>query len=70
MASSDKTSVDLSAAMIVDPVALADWLVIAPLILCVSLGAMLVMVRKDTNLQPYLCINFIIALYGVYPSQH
>ncbi len=32
MASSDKTSVDISAAMIVEPVALADWLVIAPLV--------------------------------------
>ena len=62
MASSDKTSVDLSAAMIVDPVALADWLVIAPLILCVSLGALLVMVRKDTNLQPILAIPGLVLL--------
>lgn len=26
--------------------------------------------RSHTNLQPYLCIHFIIALFGIYPSQH
>lgn len=26
--------------------------------------------RSHTNLMPYLCINFIIALYGIYPSRH
>ena len=25
--------------------------------------------QPHTNMQPYLCINFIISLYGVYPSQ-
>lgn len=25
--------------------------------------------RSHTNLQPYLCINFIIALFGIYPSR-
>lgn len=25
--------------------------------------------QPHTNLQPFLCINFIIALYGIYPSQ-
>ena len=26
--------------------------------------------RSHTNLMPFLCINFIIALIGIYPSQH
>lgn len=26
--------------------------------------------RSHTNLQPYLCIHFIIALVGIYPSRH
>jgi microcystin-dependent protein len=26
--------------------------------------------RSHTNLQPYLCLHFIIALFGIYPSRH
>ena len=26
--------------------------------------------RSHTNLQPFLCINFIISLVGIYPSRH
>lgn len=26
--------------------------------------------RSHSNLQPYLCINYIIALFGIYPSKH
>ena len=26
--------------------------------------------QPHDNIQPYLCINFIIALYGIYPSQN
>ena len=26
--------------------------------------------RSHTNLQPFLCINYIIALFGIYPSRH
>ena len=26
--------------------------------------------RKHTNLMPFLCVNFIIALFGIYPSRH
>ena len=26
--------------------------------------------RSHSNLMPYLCINFIIALFGIYPSRH
>ncbi|MCR9139020.1 MAG: Na+/H+ antiporter subunit D [Alphaproteobacteria bacterium] len=56
MASPEKTPVDLSLAMVTDPVALADWLVIAPLVICVLVGAVLLMVRKNTALQPMIAI--------------
>jgi microcystin-dependent protein len=26
--------------------------------------------RSHTNLMPYLCIHFIVALFGIYPSRH
>jgi len=26
--------------------------------------------RKHTNFQPFLCIHYIIALFGIYPSRH
>ena len=26
--------------------------------------------RSHSNLMPYLCINYIIALFGIYPSRH
>ena len=26
--------------------------------------------RSHTNLMPFLCINFIVALFGIYPSRH
>ena len=26
--------------------------------------------RSHSNFMPYLCINFIIALFGIYPSRH
>lgn len=56
MALPDNTTVDLSVAMITEPVALADWLIIAPLVVCMLLGALLLMLRKDTRLQPLIAI--------------
>lgn len=26
--------------------------------------------RSHTNLMPFLCVNFIVALFGIYPSRH
>ena len=26
--------------------------------------------RSHTNLMPYLCVHFIVALFGIYPSRH
>ncbi|MCY6381527.1 Na+/H+ antiporter subunit D [Hoeflea prorocentri] len=62
MASSQKTPVDLSAAMILEPPPLADWLVIAPVLLCMGLGALLLMIRKDTRIQPLIAIPSLVAL--------
>ena len=56
MASPDKPAVDISVAMITDPVGLADWLLIAPLAWCMVLGALLLMLRKDTAVQPLIAI--------------
>lgn len=65
MASSEKTSVDISLAMVTEPVALGDWLIIAPLVLCVLMGAVLLMVRKNTGLQPLIAIPGFVLLVVV-----
>lgn len=62
MASSEMTTIDLSAAMITQASPLADWLVVAPLVLCMVLGAVLLMVRKDTQIQPVIAIPGLVAL--------
>ena len=62
MASSDKTPVDLSVAMITDPVPLSDWLVIAPVAMCIIFGAVLLMVRKNTAIQPTIAIPGLVLL--------
>ncbi|MEM6461285.1 MAG: Na+/H+ antiporter subunit D [Pseudomonadota bacterium] len=62
MAKSDAPQVDISAAMVTDPATLADWLVIAPLVYCIAVGGFLLMVRKDTNLQPILAIPGLVLL--------
>ena len=48
--------------MIIEPVSLADWLLIAPLAWCMVLGALLLMLRKDTALQPILAIPGLVVL--------
>ncbi len=62
MASSDKTNIDLSVAMITEAPPLADWLVIAPLLLCMVVGAVLLMIRKETRAQPIVAIPGLVAL--------
>ncbi|WP_181704308.1 Na+/H+ antiporter subunit D [Chthonobacter albigriseus] len=48
-ASSDSPAVDLAAAMITTPASLQDWLVILPLIVPLTAGAILVMIRHSTH---------------------
>lgn len=55
-------SVDLSKAMNVAPVAAADWLIVAPVVLTVLGGALCLMTRKDTRLQPLIGVGTLALL--------
>ncbi|MAW85629.1 MAG: Na+/H+ antiporter subunit D [Phyllobacteriaceae bacterium] len=48
MAAPAEKTVDLAQAMVVEPVAAADWLVIAPVVIPIVFGAALLMFRKET----------------------
>ncbi len=48
--------------MVTEPVSLVDWLLIAPLAWCTLLGAVLLMLRKDTALQPIIAIPSLLVL--------
>ena len=52
-------SVDLAEAMALAPVAAADWLVVAPSIISMVGGALCLMLRKNTELQPKLGIALL-----------
>src|SRR5690606_16929329 len=54
--------IDLSAALIMTPTPLADWLVIAPMGLMIGLGAILVMVRHRLHLHGWIAIPGLVAL--------
>ncbi|MDY6963321.1 MAG: Na+/H+ antiporter subunit D, partial [Pseudomonadota bacterium] len=54
--------IDLSAAMVMAPTALADWLVIAPMALMITLGAVLMMVRHRIWLHGWIAIPGLVAL--------
>jgi multicomponent Na+:H+ antiporter subunit D len=54
MAASGQADIDLASAMVMEPTPLADWLVIAPIVYCLMVGAGLMMLRKNVELQPRL----------------
>jgi len=56
MAAPTNTITDLSAAMVIAPVPLANWLAIAPVALCITLGAALLMMRSSMRLQAQVAI--------------
>lgn len=56
MAIAEKT-VDISGAMVPGPVPWGDWVVIAPVAICVFFGAVLLMLRKQTQIQPVIAIG-------------
>ena len=60
-APSDKI-VDLSAALVMTPVPLEHWLVIAPVALCIALGAVLMMVGNRPALHGWIAIPGLMAL--------
>lgn len=55
-------SVDYSVAMATAPVAAADWLVVAPSLITILGGALCLMLRKNTDLQPKLGVGFLALL--------
>ncbi|WP_438749515.1 Na+/H+ antiporter subunit D [Pararhizobium sp. O133] len=59
------SSLDLSAALVLDPVAPLDWLVILPVAWCVGIGAVLMMVRHSGKLQPLIAIFALLVLTGL-----
>lgn len=65
MAAVQSKSVDLSQAMILDPVPALDWLVIAPVALPLLFGAVLLMLRHRTQTQPRIAIIALAILFGV-----
>lgn len=62
MAAPTTAPIDLSAAMVMAPTALADWLVIAPMGLMIVLGAVLMMVRHRLHLHGWIAIPGLVAL--------
>ena len=62
MAGKPTGPVDITGAMIEGPVALADWLVIAPVALCLTVAALLLMIRKEVSRQIPIAIAGLVAL--------
>jgi len=62
MAAPTTAPIDLSAAMVMAPTALADWLVIAPMVLMITLGSVLMMVRHRLHLHGWIAIPGLVAL--------
>lgn len=55
-------SAELAKALVLEPVAATGWLVILPVVFCLFIGAVLVILRKNTNAQPLVAIPALIAL--------
>ncbi|PDS80376.1 Na+/H+ antiporter subunit D [Rhizobium sp. L43] len=56
------TTIDLSAAMITAPVPIGHWLAILPVAHCITLGAVLLMLRAHPRLQAWLAISGLAVL--------
>ncbi len=54
-----KTAIDLSAAMVTQAVPLADWLLVAPILLTMAGGALTIILRKKSAAQPWIAISVI-----------
>jgi multicomponent Na+:H+ antiporter subunit D len=65
MAVEQDSGPDLSVAMILEPVSAADWLVIAPVALPLIFGAVLLMLRHRTAIQPGLAVAGLAILFAV-----
>ena len=59
------SSIDLSAALVLEPVAALDWLVVLPVAWCIGIGAILMMVRHRGSVQPVIAIAALAVLVGL-----
>ncbi|UHS55965.1 Na+/H+ antiporter subunit D [Agrobacterium vaccinii] len=65
MAAPGSTPIDLAAALVTQPTVLSDWLIIAPVALCISVGAILMMVRHATRLHSTIAISALVMLAAI-----
>lgn len=56
---------DLSAALVLEPVAALDWLVILPVAWCLAIGAVLLMIRHKGAIQPLVAIAALAVLVAL-----
>ncbi len=56
------TGIDLTKALVLEPVLPADWLLVAPSVLTIVGGAICLMMRKNTESQPRIAILFLTLL--------
>jgi len=62
MAGNSEALQDFSAVYTMQPVAAADWLIIAPVVWCILIGAVLLMLRKRADVQPVIAIPALFVL--------
>jgi len=62
MAGSSEALQDYSTVYTMQPVAAADWLIVAPVVWCILIGAVLLMLRKRTDIQPVIAIPALFVL--------
>ncbi|MBD9371482.1 Na+/H+ antiporter subunit D [Rhizobium sp. ARZ01] len=59
------SAIDLSQALVMSSAPLADWLVVLPVVWCLASGAVLLMLRKNVRIQPWLAIAALLVLLGL-----
>ncbi|KIQ01907.1 cation:proton antiporter [Agrobacterium tumefaciens] len=57
MAASGYPNIDLAAALVMQPTPLADWLIVAPFALCITVGAILMMIRHSPRLHAAIAVS-------------
>ena len=65
MAAIDQGAADLAAAIVTAPIALADWLVIAPVVIPILTGALLLMIRHRVRLHASIAIGGLARIGGL-----
>ena len=63
MAGKPTEPIDVTGAMVTEPVPLGDWLVIAPTAWCLAMAALLLMIRKDVARQIPVAIAGLVVLF-------